>query len=145
MNLNTFIYILIYFLHPSSCDVSGHGQLVRLVGKDEVERHSVLDREWPKPGLLSVSGIRVENISLCLLRWISGTVQALKELTVIWIWHCPLHNLLKVCLWYHRISFWPLCSFHSKGGQTAFFIIFPPFRCAFYLLQDLILSCGEAA
>lgn len=45
---------------------------------------------------------------------------SIKELSVIWIWHCPLHNLLKVCLWCHGMSRWPLCSFHSRRGQTAF-------------------------
>ena len=37
-------------------------------GQDEVEWHSVLGREGREPGLLSVSGIRVESISFCLLR-----------------------------------------------------------------------------
>lgn len=135
-----------YFLHPSKYDViSGSGQLVHLMGKDEVEWHSVLSRKGNKPGLLYVSGIMVESISFCFLRWISGTVQALKELTVVWIWHCPLHNLLKVRLWNHRISSWPLCSFHSRRGQTAFFLMLPPPRCSFYLLQNLILSCEEVA
>lgn len=79
---------------------------------------------------------------LCLLRWISGTVQALKELTVIWIWHCPLPSPTiswKVCWWYHRISSWPLCSFHSKRGPTAFFLLLPHPRCSFYSLQ--LWSC----
>lgn len=94
-------------------------------GQDEAECQSVLGREGRKSGLLSVSGIRVESISFCLLRWISGTVQAWKEPSVTWTWHCPLHNLLKVCVWCHRISRWPLCSFHSKRGKTAFFLM-PP-------------------
>lgn len=97
-----------------------------------VEWHSVFGREGRKPGLLSVSGIGVERVSFCLLRWISGTVQALKELSVKWTWHCPLHNLLKVCLWCHRISSWPLCSFHSQRGKTVFFLLLPPPRCSIY-------------
>lgn len=109
-----------YFLHPSRCDVIY------------------------RPGWLFISWARWSWVALCSWQggawtwapfcvWDQGWKHfllpsqmnkwhctSIKELSVIWIWHCPPRNLLKVCLWSHGMSRWPLCSFHSRRGQTAF-------------------------
>lgn len=143
--LNTF-HASNFFLHPSRCDViSGLGQLVHLMGKDEVSGTLSLPGRGVKLGLLSASGIGVESISFGFLRWISGTVQALKERTVIWIWHCPPATISwrSVCATTGLVLDRSVLSIPKEAKPLSFYCSHP--RCPFYSLKDLILSCGEVA